>query len=153
MRVYLIEKLSTEAALVSILRAWLSPENGVRAVVTRTAPPPPADAETLFYTNERVLGAPIGLPSQASIFRSLVPRGVTECPVTPGFKILAWPAVTSSQVAAKYAATLDSGLLKKFGAQVGRKLLGSMLRATLVRLPPEKLAEIHAAGVFSATAG
>ena len=63
LRVYLVEKLSAEAALVSILRAWLSPGSGVRAIVTRTAPPPPADAETLFYTNERILGSPIGLPS------------------------------------------------------------------------------------------
>ena len=116
LRVYLVEKLSTEAALVSILRAWLSPERGVRQIVTRAAPPPPGDAETLFYTNERILGAPIGLPSQASIFRGLAPRGAIECPVTPGFRILAWPATTSSQVAAKYAATLDSGLLRKFGA-------------------------------------
>ena len=68
-------------------------------------------------------------------------------------RILAWPAETSVQVAQKYAATLDGTLLKKFGAQIGRKLLGSMLRATLTRLPPEKLAEIHAMNVFTATTG
>lgn len=63
LRVYLVENLSVEAALVSILRAWFSPAGGVRAIVTRAVPPPSSDAETLFYTNERILGAPIGLPS------------------------------------------------------------------------------------------
>ncbi|CAL5992796.1 Conserved_hypothetical protein [Hexamita inflata] len=150
-RVYVVESISIESAMVSMLRVWLKGSWNIKAQVQQQVKQQEIDAYTVFYKNEQIFGRPLGLPSQMSIFKNAQPNQRCECHFVDQLQMLLNMQQRCKKQFIYYIKTFDGNSLRKYQAQFSNQLLLQMLSQTLLKFPISYLSQIHATSFYENT--